>query len=136
VTKSVTQRRSSPLCASLSQLGPPPPSCHMMQSAEPPAPSNHPSTVTCPYNLRSLDKKYRDSAAKENVCLVPDLSFDSDITAFDRDPTEKAISWLWVPVQIFVGKKLTLWPYLAGSSKSRSYPSPMQLVQNARQTSL
>lgn len=39
-------------------------------------------------------------AAKENVCLVPDLSFDSDITAFDRDPTEKAISWLLQQVQV------------------------------------
>ncbi|EDR13503.1 uncharacterized protein LACBIDRAFT_322482 [Laccaria bicolor S238N-H82] len=28
------------------------------------------------------------------MCLVPDLSFDSNIITFDNDPTEKAINWL------------------------------------------
>ena len=65
----------------------------MQPSKSPPAPK-HPNTVFSPYNLRSLKQKYLDHAKEANVCFIEEMAFDSDITVFDKDPTEKALSWL------------------------------------------
>jgi hypothetical protein len=69
----------------------------MQLSKSPPAPK-HPNTVFSPYNLRSLQQKYLDCAKEANVHFIEETAFDSDITVFDRDPTEKALSWLLVAV--------------------------------------
>jgi hypothetical protein len=73
----------------------------MQPSKSPPAPK-HPNTIFSPYNLRSLKQKYLDDAKEANVYFVEEMAFDSDITSFDKDPTEKALSWLLVTV--YVGK--------------------------------
>ena len=71
----------------------------MQPSKSSPAPK-HPNTVFSPYNLRSLKQKYLDCAKEEKVYFVEEMAFDSDIAVFDKDPTERALSWLLVAVHV------------------------------------